>query len=265
MEGNDFERLGRDIQRGFDAHEAAAVVHVLPLAEMLKDSPDRAIDLIFRTYNRALNEAYTDDGGRNVRCFVESLTGGPLETIPSAVYNAVGVVYPYLERKQKDEALRGVLNILDGINSRYVQDSHTPFIREPLLLSDIAICRWCYWPGLQESLDLVRKFNSFHQFSEEAIDERGMFKQDVVKSDFLMALSLMHKKYSKWGEDYVEVAQPDFLQRVFQGVIAHDFARVSDDKVDSTVRQFRESWPDKLCGQIDFVRSARDWVDIGLF
>ena len=231
---------------------------------MLKDNPNKAIDMIFAVYNKALDDAYTEDG-KNVRAFIESVAGGPHEAVPCAIYNAVGEIYPYLDRSQKDRALKQILKILDLINYIYVQNIHTPFIREPLLLSDISICRLIYWPGLDECIKLINKYQSFEELKTETIDERGIFRRNYVLSDFVAATALMHGKYSKWAEDYIDVANPNFLDRVFKGIVAVDFARVSQDKLEDRIKEFKDVWPNKLCQNLDSIRLERDWVDYTKF
>ncbi len=142
----DFKKL---VQKMFDSHDVSALMHVSILAQQLKDNPKTGISLIYQTFEDALNQAYTQDGV-NHRAFVESQAGGPMETIPWAVYNSVGDVYPYFERDQRFSALRQVLRCLDKYNTKYVQDTHTPGIREPLLLTDICIVRPVYWPDYKE-------------------------------------------------------------------------------------------------------------------
>jgi len=263
MDG-DIDRIIEGLNKYTDSYEAAAFVHVGPFAEMLKDNPDKAIDMIFAVYNRALNDAYTDDEGKNARAFIESIAGGPHEAVPSAVYNAVGEVYPYLERPQRDKALRQVLNILDKINYVYVQNSHTPFIREPLLLADISVCRWLYWPGIEDGIGLIKKYSSFDELKEETIDERGLFIRDKVRSDFVLATALMHGKYSQWGDDYIDVANPTFLDRVFKGIVAVDFARIPQEKLESRLKEFHEVWPERFKQKLDSIRQEKDWVDPSL-
>lgn len=258
-------KLISGIQKTFDAHESSAFVNVGPFSEILKDNPDKAIDMIFAVYNKSLDDAYTDDGGKNVRGFIEAIAGGPHEAIPSSIYNAVGEVYSYLERSQKDKALRQVLKILDDINYFYVQISHTPYIREPLLLTDISICRRIYWPGFDDELNLIKKYSSFKRFKNETIDERGFFKRDKVKSDFILATVLMHRKYSEWGDNYIDVANPNFLNRVFNGIVAMDFSQVCQEKFDERVIEFNKIWPKRFIEKLEEIIDRKDWVDYNKF
>lgn len=255
--------LRKQIQKAFDKQEISAFVNVNPFSEMIKDNPDKAIDLIFQVYNNALDEVYTTEG-KNMRAFVESHAGGPHEAIPSAIYNSVGTVYPYLERTQKNKALKQVLNILDGQNYQYVQISHTPYIREPLLLSDICVCRCLYWPGLDDGIRKIRAYNNFKEFKEDNMNN-GLFKREKVRSDFILATTVMHKMYSSWGEEFVKEIEPNFLSRVYKGIVAIDFARLPDERLERTLKEFYSAWPNDFCEKLDSIRNEKDWVDYKLF
>jgi hypothetical protein len=250
------------LHKCLDSYEAAAIVNVEPLSQMLKDNPDKAIDMIFNVYNKALNDAYTDDEGKNIRGFVEAIAGGPHEAVPSAVYNVVGEVYPYLERPQKDRALRKVLDCMDGINSAYVQISHTPYIREPLLLSDIQIVRWIYWPGLHDEKHLWKDKNDFFEIKDKLIDENGMFRRNIVRSDFLVAYALLRKRTGNFGEEYARASNPEFLERVMKGIVAMRFAHAENEEdVIEGKRRLEELLPVSLHSRIEPLRLERDWVD----
>ena len=60
------------------------------------------------------------------------------------LYNALGAVYPLLDRKQRDEAVKAHLQQFDKLNYLAVNFNHTPTIREPLLLGDIVTSRPLY-------------------------------------------------------------------------------------------------------------------------
>ncbi len=262
----DQEQLEKAVRRAFETHEAAALVHVEPLVQMLQDNPDKAIDFIFKTYNKALNDAYTDNEGKNMRAFIEAIAGGPFEGIPRQVYNAVGEVYPYLERSQKDRALRQVLNCMDGLNYVDVNGlrgaGHTPGIREPLLLSDIQIVRWIYWPGLHDEEYLWKDKESFQEIKDEIIDKYGLFRRDKVKSDFLVAYALLRSNLCRFGEDYAQAANPNFLERVLKGIVAMRFAHAEneEDVIEGTKR-LEFLLPKSVHNRIESLRLERDWVD----
>ncbi|MFA5724276.1 MAG: hypothetical protein WC979_08525 [Candidatus Pacearchaeota archaeon] len=258
----DINQIIEGLNKCLDSYEAAAIIHVEPLAQMLKDSPDKAINMIFDVYNRALDAAYTNEEGKNLRAFIEATAGGPHEMVPSAIYNAVGEVYPYLERPQKNRALIKVLDCMDKINYAYVQISHTPFIREPLLLSDIKITRWLYWPGLHDEENLWKGKQSFYEIHKEIMDENGMFRKNIVKSDFLVACALLRKDFCSFGNEYAEAANPQFLERVIKGIVAIRFAHTkTTEDVSRGKARLEELLPESLHSRIEPLRLERDWVD----
>jgi hypothetical protein len=261
----------REIHRIFDSHEASAVVHVLPLSQELMDSPDTAIDKIVRIYNTSLDDAYTDEKGVNNRSFVEAVAGGPMETIPWAVYNSVGAAYPYLDREKRDRALGKIISILDLRNYAEVNGGrgygHTPGIREPLLLSDITIARSFYWPGLHDEDHKWKKYTSFSELQKEMMDKTGMFKPEAVNSDFLVAYAFLRSDTCSWGEDYAKEANPNFLERVLKGIVALRFGRklLDEQEIDKGRKRLMELLPKRVHGRIEPLRIEADWVDYRKF
>lgn len=269
----DLEKVMEEMARSFTSHEVSSLIHVEPLAKLLLDDPDKGISQICNVYNKGLDEVYTNSKGENCRAFIESIAGGPMETIPYAVYNAVGAVYPYLNREQKNKALRQVLNILDGINTRYICESHTNGIREPLLLSDINICRWPYWPGLHEGKQIVTKFPAFVSFKENMIDSSGRFISGKVLSDFIVAFEILRSKNCNYGDEYAALAQektPEFLERVLKGIAAVIYGPLKGvdlAKFDLPAREndgFGNMSYD-IRERIQKYRQEADWVDKTLF
>jgi hypothetical protein len=55
------KRIMAGIEGAFSVHEASARIHVEPLARLLMDNPDEAIEVITKVYNKALDDAYTDE------------------------------------------------------------------------------------------------------------------------------------------------------------------------------------------------------------
>ena len=104
--------------------------------------------------------------------------------------------------------------------------SHTSYIREPLLLSDISIARPAYWPGLDEGQNLICKHNIFCDFKSEFIDEKGFFNRNLIKSDFIVGYSLLRKDLCDWGEDYIKIADRNFLDKVLNGIVGMKFAHL---------------------------------------
>ena len=270
MNPEDIKNLEKDIQRVIDSHHIAALIHITPFAEMLKDNPNKAIDMIFQKYNEALDEAYTGDKGKNNRAFVEAIAGGPYEAVPWALYNAVGTVYPYLERPLRDKALKQILSILDKRNYAEVNGSrgvgHTTGIREPLLLSDITIVRGLYWPGLHDEECLWKDCNNFFDLQKEIIDDEGYFRRDKVRSDFLVAYALLRSDFTQFGEDYVKAANPFFLERVLKGIVGLRFARAeTEEKIYSGRDRLKELLPKSTHDRIESLRQEADWVDYKKF
>ena len=263
MDKEGIEKIKKAVQRAFDTHEAAAFAHVSFLAEMLMDDPDKGIDLIVKTYNKGLDDAYTDERGVNNRALVQAECGGPHEAVPWAVYNAVGAVYPYLSREQKNRALKEIIfGILDLRNYIEVNCVHTPGIREPLLLSDIYIARPLYWPGLHDEERLWKDKTCFCDFQAETMDEDGMFYPTRVKSDFLVAHALLRKDFTSFGEEYAKAANPAFLERVLKGIVAMRFGRAKNqNEVRKGTKRLKELLPKIVHDRIAEYKKQKDWVD----
>ncbi len=235
MGESDWDKIGRQIEHAFDKGQIALLEHIEPLAQGLQHRPDEFISHIHGVLERALDDFYTDDEGNNHRSLVQTLAGGPHEGIPVAVYNAVGAVYPYLSRQQKDRALAAVLSEMDKLNCLYVQALHTPNVREPLLLADIFTARWIYFPGLDEAKGVVKECPTFFDMHNEWMDDQGLFRnsrgQDVdgawheprVHSDFLLAYGLLRSDVCPYGKEYLAHAHPSFIRRVAQGIAAMTF------------------------------------------
>ncbi len=267
MDEECIEKLKKQVQKAFDTHEAAAFAYVSPLASMLMDNPDKGIDIIVQTYNQALNDAYTNDKGVNNRALVQAECGGPHEAVPWAVYNAVGAVYPYLDRKQKNKALGEIIfRILDTRNYAEVNGErgagHTTGIREPLLLSDIAIARPLYWPGLHDEERLWKDKACFCDFQVETMDEEGMFYPTRVNSDFIVAYALLRNDFTSFGEEYAEAANPAFLGRVLKGIVAMRFAGAKDQSdIRKGTERLKELLPESVHDKIEPLRLEGGWVD----
>ncbi|MBX4196577.1 hypothetical protein KW805_03240 [Candidatus Pacearchaeota archaeon] len=274
----DLELLTKAINQAFDTHEAAAFLHVPQLASELQDNPKKAIDRIVGVYNKALDDAYEGE-----RAMVESLAGGPHERIPWAVYNAVGAVYPYLDRDVKDHAVRQILNILDERNYVEVNGGrgagHTTGIREPLLLSDICLPRGFYWPGLDEGKDVLKHF-SFSGIRGNLMTDEGMFKHSSsadggagrrgINSDFVMAYTLLRSDQCAYGNDYLAIANPTFIDRTVKGIVALRFGKnlgepMTDEKVEEARQRLFTLLPKSLHDRIDPLREEKDWIDTSGF
>lgn len=295
--GWDIEKIVKDIEWTFKSHAVASNIHIKPVAEMLLKDPEKGLDLVVRTYNNALDDAYTDDvTGENYRGLVEAMAGGPFEHIPRETSNAVGAVYPFLPRKIKNKALNTLFQIYDdGFNSGQVNGRRgagiTNAIREPLLLSDIQIARWLYWPGLdKENQRLLSKYNLFCDFKAENICKNGRFNPETVLSDFIVGYSLLKSDMNNgWGEEYIQVAEPEFLDRTLKGIVGvrfgfvHSFLNYIIENPDLAAKhlgkdqetimthiknswagrrnKLRELLPEQVQERVDFYIEEKDWAN----
>jgi hypothetical protein len=261
--GWDIEGMVGGIQRIFHAQEIAVIEHVDPFRDALQDGRvDELLERVKEVYDGAVNSAYGDS-----LSIVNAMCGGPVETIPSAVYNAVGLAYPFLTRQQRDKGLRGVLNVLDGINSRYIQISHTPFIHEPLLITDITQCRPQYWPGLDEGHLVLKDHLSFDSFASAHMDKNGLLDPRTVNSSFIVAYSLLRSDFCSFGEDFLRAVNKSFLERVLKGIVTLRFGPyrggkpLEEEKVESGHKRLRELLPASLHDRLEPLRLEADWVD----
>jgi len=152
-------------------------------------------------------------------------------------YNAIGAIYPLLNVEDRKKVTGKFINRFDGINYNYVQNNHTSYIREPLLLADILLGRWIYFPGLFDEEKLWEGKESFSELEKEIIDENGLFKVDKVNSDFLVAYALMRTDITPFGEDYIKAANPKFLDRVIEGVANLGFNNLTQKEEIETKRK----------------------------
>jgi hypothetical protein len=246
--------------------------HAEILEQLLRKNPEEGIKLIGSAYHSAVEEAYADKKHGIDAGYMLALVGGPSEHVSWPIYNAVGAVYPNLSRDYKDAALKQLLQIFDGLNYGIVNGlrgvGHTTGIREPLLVADISIAEWRYWPGLDDVGPLVKKFDYFEQFHDELIDmNNGLFRTDRVDSDFLVAYAALRKDYTKYGGRYVEfleVENPAFLDRVMRAIVGIRFGALVDETQQGTekgTRRLKKLLPESLHEKIEPLRLEGGWVD----
>jgi len=220
------KRVFQGMQNSFMKHYFISEDVTEKFSQLLWENPKNALNNLFDFYDKTLDKAYIDSEGNNNRSFIEAECGGPHGAIPSAFYNSIGGIYPFLNRELKNYALGKIFGILDLIDFQSVQRSHTYYIKEPLLLSDISIASPLYWPGMDEGEYLIKKYNNlFCDFKSELINEEGFFKKDKVKSDFIVGYSLLRNDFCNWGEEYAEISDKNFLERVIQGIVGMRFAK----------------------------------------
>jgi hypothetical protein len=256
-----------------------AMIYSRELENLIRKSPESGIRKIVETYEQALDDAHDDT--EISRGYLEALVGGPSEEIPCAIYNAVGSVYPELDREMKDRALEKIFEILDDFRYDIVQETHTSGIREPLLVSDISIVSPLYWPGLDEGKHILKKYQNFQDLKKDLIDENGLFfhsslktdtkqlidewipeeKLNFVRSDFVIAYSLLRSDRSNFGEEYTIVADSHFLDRTMQAIVALRFGWLEPTDIEKGRRRLEEILPRPLHQKIEPLRIRRDWVD----
>ncbi len=95
---------------------------------------------------------------RNVnqnRALGEGLGGGPNPDWIMPLINAVGDFYTEMELEDRKELLVRCLHYFDRLNVSYVQQ-HMKVMRSALLIGDIYINRWVYFPGFMEEIELLK-------------------------------------------------------------------------------------------------------------
>jgi len=262
-ENPEADRLTLELGSHFTRHEIVAREYAQKLADLLKADPEKGINEIVRAYNDALNDVYTDDEGQRQRGYVEAIAGGPFEAVPWAIYNAVGSAYSSFTRKQKDLALKEILEILDRRNYLEVQTTHTPGIREPLLLADIKLIRPLYWPGMDEGKKIIEEFNGdFAEIQATMMDCDGLFFPESVNSDYIVAYSFLRSDFCDFGEAYVGVANMEFLDRVVRAVCWQRFGRTNDEvEIRKGTERLMELLPVSLHERIEPLRLERGWFE----
>lgn len=203
----------------------------------------------------------------------ESVIGIGDDYIPDTkLYNALGCIYPFLSRENKDKALQAYLSQLNHVNYMRVQDNHTPYIREPLVLADISILNPRYWPGLEESSAQVKSCGNFTEFKEKYMRPTGLFNPEKTPNDFCLAYAALRSDKSAFGKEYALAAKPSFLERVVNGIVAMRFGRFNYDAQrpglageyadqKDLLERLHTLLPVELHPQIEIHRSEGDWAD----
>lgn len=181
---------------------------------------------------------------------------------PRTLRERFGEMYPHLNREQRDIVLKVVLDTMDGDNYLVVQNDHTPHIKEPMLLADICISRPLYWPGLDDGKRLLEEHKKFSDV-QKLLTKKGMFRKGKVKSDFVVAYSLLR---SDFGEEYIQVVNPRFLYRVMKGIVARRFAvpTYGDDQeeIEHGINRLKEVLPESLHPHIEPMRKEAEWTNL---
>ncbi len=190
----------------------------------------------------------------------------------SRLYDAIGALYPILERDKKNQVLTAFFRQLYGIRDDHVQTNHTAYIREPLLLAELGGIKRVWWPGTDDVNPILSKHESFDTLRSTFMNGNGLFKVETVKSDFVMGYALLRNENRHIAEKYAECANPEFLDRVVQGYVwwyMHIYGRSEDTggekrraKVPARLKEFL---PAVLHKTVDEHVSGQGWADYTQF
>lgn len=183
---------------------------------------------------------------------VERIQGVGDDFIPNTkFYNMVGAIYPALQSESRKRALNAYMQQFNGINYIKVQENHTPFIREPLVLAGIDIESLLYWPGLDEGKDIIQRHDNFAELKEEVMDDAGLFKPKVVNSDFCVGYALLRSDMSPFGDEYAESCNPAFLDRVVEAVVLMRTGHDDGHNIEKGKARLKELLPPRLHNTIE--------------
>ncbi len=263
-----WNEIGKQIFKFYDKESIAIAEHVLQFEQRMAHDPAKAIPDFRRVLETALDDIYDPPDQRKIPF---SLMGGPHEAAPLAMINAVGTVYPFLERRQKDAALSQVLGFLDGQNYFYVQSLYTCSVRDPALLSDIVVARRLYWPGYDENTvrwqyhtespaKSPKDAQSYYEIHEAVLDGNGLFRKGTVASDFIAACALLDKRTNPFSKEYAEAAHPGFLRRTANGATARYLSFTTPNERDHNRASLKRDFPESTHRMIDEAERAVDWV-----
>ncbi len=165
------------------------------------------------------------------------------------LYNVVGAIYPALRPESRKRALNAYMQQFNGINYISVQENHTPFIREPLVLANIDNKSQLYWPGLDEGKNIIHRHDNFSELKKEVMDGNGLFKLEAVNSDFCVGYALLRNDISPFGDEYSKSCNPAFLDRIVEAVV---IKRVGgDDDIKKGKARLKELLPSALHSTIE--------------
>jgi len=233
--------------------------YAIELEDLFKENPDKASRSIAKFRNSAA---------------LEISSGSVYEIVPRTIYNTVGKVYPNLSRENKDICLAQIIEFLDKTDSglpnwrdedglSYVNKIYTQHIREPLLLSDITIVCGGYYPGTIEGTNLkdMHKMDSTSLINS-ILDKNGLFKQDCVNSDYLVAIAFLGADWDG-GRQYYLRANKEFLDRVVKAHCWKDFGRaVYARNIEAQIECIKKELIEEVHDKIDDALIHPDWTRI---
>jgi hypothetical protein len=183
---------------------------------------------------------------------VERVQGIGDDFIPNIkLYNMIGAIYPALQPESRKRALNAYMRQFNRINYISVQENHTPFIREPLVLADIDNESHLYWPGLDEGKNIIKRHDNFAELKEEVMDGNGLFKPEAVNSDFCVGYALLRNDMSPFGDEYSKACNPAFLDRVVEAVVLMRTGHDDGHNIEKGKSRLKELLPSRLHGTIE--------------
>jgi hypothetical protein len=147
--------------------------------------------------------------------------GGPFEGVTAPLLDTVGMVYPCLERQQREKALISCLNFLDGL--RYDNSQrNVELINEPWLIGDIVSNRHLYWCGFKEYEERQKKCVTWDDWKTEFISEDGKFNANSIG---WLAISTFWKDYAapEVREGFSK-SYPDLVERAQDAMAGNAYA-----------------------------------------
>jgi hypothetical protein len=150
--------------------------------ELVKTNPKKAVEQLSDYIEKVLGLG--DGIFRGIMC------GGPHPSVTAPMLDAIGSVYPCLERKLREQALRNCLNFLNN-QEYHVSQENVSYINEPWLVGDILANRGLYNCGFNSYSDRIKTIDNWFQFKDEFVDD-GKFD---VNSIFWLSYAVSFTKY----------------------------------------------------------------------
>lgn len=134
--------------------------------------------------------------------------GGPHEMVTAPLIDSVGLVYPCLDKPQREKALRSCLKFFDEQNYFLVQNN-VAYINEPWLVGDIILNRPLYWCGFKELSDRLKPLATWSDWEAAFLDEQGRLD---AKSVGWLSVAV------GWKENASELVRRGFAER-YPGIV----------------------------------------------
>ncbi|MBR9703657.1 hypothetical protein GOV10_06460 [Candidatus Woesearchaeota archaeon] len=147
------------------------------------------------------------------------------------LYNSLGVVYPWLDREEKDKVLDVVLEKMDNYSEPLVHTialDHLPFIREPLLFSDI-VCVRNHSLNLEEQAELLQEIVTQKEFLS-FIGPDGLFRHEEIEQEFPLTYAAIRPDMSAHVYTALRHMNHLYLDRVITGVANMGLSHLGGDK-----------------------------------